>query len=320
MKKYFFIIIIVLFMITSCKKQTPCEKEGHKFTELSCEEKICYVCGKIESTSKKHEWIEATCTTPKTCKVCKIEIGSVKEHNLTSIELLPTCNEDGNILIKCLDCEYKEEYSIPSLGHVEVVDKGYPATCSKKGLTDGIHCDVCNEVLVPQEEILELDHTFDNMHDDECNLCGFVRDSDYLRVKDEMNLYLGVKLDDLMSLTQDLESIIICPDSLFYIFTVEDKYNVVVEYPAYAEDAAARIEVYYKKEPILEDFESIQKGMTVYEVVEIIGIPFDYNSLSSGLEHYVYYNVDDNTEFVITLIASLKEMNLVHDTKFYEKQ
>lgn len=300
------IFVVFLLLATGCKKNM-CEKNGHDLEKIESVNPTCLLDG----------YDLYKCTR---CDYTNKEIVNSTGHDLTEIELLPTCTEEGNHTIKCINCEYKEEYSVPSLGHIEVVDKGYPATCSKKGLTDGIHCDVCNEVLVPQEEILELDHTFDNMHDDECNLCGFVRDSDYLRVKDEMNLYLGVKLDDLMSLTQDLESIIICPDSLFYIFTVEDKYNVVVEYPAYAEDAAARIEVYYKKEPILEDFESIKKGMTVYEVVEIIGIPSDYNSLSSGLEHYVYYNVDDNTEFVITLIASLKEMNLVHDTKFYEKQ
>ena len=79
------------------------------------------------------------------------------------------------------------------------------------------------------------------------------------------------------------------------------------------------IQVYYKKEPILEDFESIQKGMTVYEVVEIIGIPSDYSTTSSGMEHYVSYDVDENTKFTVIFVDKLNELNLVNDTKFYEK-
>lgn len=38
--------------------------------------------------------------------------------------------------------------------HTIVVDKGYPATCTSTGLTDGSHCETCGEVIKAQEVIL----------------------------------------------------------------------------------------------------------------------------------------------------------------------
>ncbi len=43
--------------------------------------------------------------------------------------------------------------------HTEVVDKGYPATCTTTGLTEGIHCSVCNEVIIKQTVIAATGHT-----------------------------------------------------------------------------------------------------------------------------------------------------------------
>ena len=331
--KYFIFIITILFLsLTGCNKKTICEKHGHDFLDATClDAQICKNCNEETGTSlghdlKKTESVKASCLVDgydlykcTRCDYTKKESFASIGHDLTEIVLRSTCTEKGMYTTKCINCDYQVDHDIPKQGHVEIVDKGYEATCTSKGLTDGIHCDICNEILKPQEEILELEHTYDNNHDDECNICGFTRDTDYIRVKDEMNLYLGVKLDDLMSLTQNYESIIICPDSLFYIFTVDDKYNVVVEYPIMAPDAAARIEVFYKPETTIEDYESIKKGMTVYEMVEIIGKPSDYSTTSSGSEHYVSYDVDTNTKFTVIFVEQLGELNLVNETRFYEK-
>ena len=42
--------------------------------------------------------------------------------------------------------------------HTEETVKGYAATCTTKGLTDGIKCSVCGETIKAQEEIDELGH------------------------------------------------------------------------------------------------------------------------------------------------------------------
>lgn len=44
--------------------------------------------------------------------------------------------------------------------HTVVIDPAVPATCMQRGLTAGSHCSVCNEILVPQEEIPLAEHTW----------------------------------------------------------------------------------------------------------------------------------------------------------------
>ena len=67
----------------------------------------------------------ATCTTAQTCSVCGVEL-------------------------------------VPATGHTEVVDKAVAPTCTETGLTEGKHCSVCGEVLVEQEPIDALGHSFTN--------------------------------------------------------------------------------------------------------------------------------------------------------------
>ena len=42
--------------------------------------------------------------------------------------------------------------------HVAAVDAAVAATCTKSGISEGSHCSVCNEVIVPQEEVHALGH------------------------------------------------------------------------------------------------------------------------------------------------------------------
>ena len=48
-------------------------------------------------------------------------------------------------------------------------------TCTTPGLTSGQVCTQCATVIVAQVEIPALDHTYDDVRDDSCNVCGFVR-------------------------------------------------------------------------------------------------------------------------------------------------
>ena len=41
-----------------------------------------------------------------------------------------------------------------------MIDAAVAATCTKSGLTEGSHCEVCKEILVAQEEIDVLDHIY----------------------------------------------------------------------------------------------------------------------------------------------------------------
>ena len=59
--------------------------------------------------------------------------------------------------------------------HTEVIDEGKAATCTETGLTMGIHCSTCNEVLVKQEVIPVTDHDYKAATCEEpatCKICG----------------------------------------------------------------------------------------------------------------------------------------------------
>ncbi len=78
---------------------------------------------------------------------------------------------------KCAICKITERITERAEGHVEiVVDPAIEATCKTTGLTEGKHCKTCGEVLVAQGIIPLRAHSYDGDDDEECNICGFVRD------------------------------------------------------------------------------------------------------------------------------------------------
>ncbi len=77
----------------------------------------------------------------------------------------PTCIDAGNIAYwRCKTCGkyYSDalckneielaDTAISAVGHKPVIDPAVPATRTTKGLTEGSHCSICNEVLIAQQE------------------------------------------------------------------------------------------------------------------------------------------------------------------------
>ena len=64
----------------------------------------------------------------------------------------------------CKNCNYKDyqfKLTDDACLHLELtIIYGQPATCSKQGLTNGKKCADCGEIVVKQETISKLDHTF----------------------------------------------------------------------------------------------------------------------------------------------------------------
>lgn len=94
------------------------------------------------------------------------------EHN-HELESFPrveaTCTEPGSIAYwhcvtcgnyyndkNCLNKISTESIIIPAKGHTVVVDEMVPSTYTTTGLTEGSHCSVCGEIIVPQIEIPKL--------------------------------------------------------------------------------------------------------------------------------------------------------------------
>ena len=69
-----------------------------------------------------------------------------------SLVRLPVCTADGEESAKCF-CGNVGYRAIDATGHTEITDLGYAATETEQGLTDGSHCGVCGETIVPQKVI-----------------------------------------------------------------------------------------------------------------------------------------------------------------------
>lgn len=130
MKKYLLTVILLLtvvLMLAGC----GCE---HEWADADCvNPKTCKLCQETEGTALGHTWAAATCTAPKTCEVCKATEGEAKGHTW----------EDATCILpkKCAVCH---EIEGEALGHTwEEATTEAPKTCSACQLTEGdkIHTD-----------------------------------------------------------------------------------------------------------------------------------------------------------------------------------
>lgn len=129
----------------------------------------------VTATVCKHDFVDATCTAPKTCPLCTYTVGEALGHEWTDADCTTpktclNCGEtDGEALghtpgvnASCLDaqiCETCGDTLVEALGHVGVDVPGTPATCTSGGLTTGSVCGLCGLTLVEQENIAPLGHT-----------------------------------------------------------------------------------------------------------------------------------------------------------------
>ena len=88
----------------------------------------------------------------------------------------PTCAEDGAKVRYC-SCGETQNASLPATKHNIVTSVAVTPTCTSTGLTEGKYCSVCNEILLAQQTIPEIAHTYDNQYDEDCNICDYKRDA-----------------------------------------------------------------------------------------------------------------------------------------------
>ncbi|MBR3991905.1 MAG: S8 family serine peptidase, partial [Clostridia bacterium] len=69
-----------------------------------------------------------------------------------------TCTEDGYVTYQCSKCGETKTEVLDATGHTLVIDPEVPATCTEDGLTAGVQCSVCDEILIPQEVITAAGH------------------------------------------------------------------------------------------------------------------------------------------------------------------
>lgn len=126
-----------------------------------------------ECAEDAHEWAvidktPASCTSEGSityqCNLCgkvKVETVEMVDHVFELVdEVAPTCTEAGYSNYVCVVCgEPKVEEGEPATGHTPQVVPAVDATAEATGLTEGVVCAVCGEVLVAQEEIPALAET-----------------------------------------------------------------------------------------------------------------------------------------------------------------
>ena len=149
-------------------KQPTCTSEGTK--TKTCTKCNATVTETIPKTSHKYAdtVVAPTCTadgyTLHKCSVC----GTSYKDNTTKatghsygnsvVTKQPTCTAEGTAIKTCTKCNATVTEKLPAKGHTAVTDKGYPATCTTAGKTDGSHCSVCNTVIKVQTVINATGH------------------------------------------------------------------------------------------------------------------------------------------------------------------
>ena len=126
--------------------------------------------------------VNATCTekgyTVYKCSRCDVtenrDYTDALGHDVTVKvkTVAPTCTEEGYTVYKCSRCDVTEKKDIVlALGHTPVAVSGKAPTCTETGLTDGVKCSVCGNVITAQETIPATGHT-DADGDNACDVCG----------------------------------------------------------------------------------------------------------------------------------------------------
>ena len=149
-------------------KQPTCTSEGTK--TKTCTKCNATVTETIPKTSHKYAdtVVAPTCTTDgytlHKCSVCgtsyKNSTTKATGHSYGNsvVTKQPTCTSEGTKTKTCTKCNATVTEKLPAKGHTAVTDKGYPATCTTAGKTDGSHCSVCNTVIKVQTVINATGH------------------------------------------------------------------------------------------------------------------------------------------------------------------
>ena len=149
-------------------KQPTCTSEGTAIK--TCTKCNATVTETIAKTSHKYAntVVAPTCTTDgytlHKCSVCgtsyKDSTTKATGHSYGNsvVTKQPTCTSEGSAIKTCTKCNATVTEKLPAKGHTAVTDKGYSATCTTAGKTDGSHCSVCNTVIKAQTVINATGH------------------------------------------------------------------------------------------------------------------------------------------------------------------
>ncbi|MBR6801562.1 MAG: leucine-rich repeat protein [Eubacteriaceae bacterium] len=120
---------------------------------------------------------------------------SCKHKNIEfyGVESLATCYDRELHMYICPDCEYIERRYVGEYLHTKpLLIEGFYPTCTEDGLSDGVACEGCKKVVIPQETIPATGHTYEEwvvdveptettagLRHSECSVCGNVHREEF---------------------------------------------------------------------------------------------------------------------------------------------
>lgn len=149
-------------------KEPTCTEDGHSAKVW------CPLCGAVEAeggvipatghTEEIIPAVEPTCENPGLtegikCSVCgKIlkaqetgEPATGHAYGEWTVSEEATCTKEGKKISVCQNCGDTQIETIPAPGHREEIIPAKEPTCEEPGLTEGIRCSVCGEILKEQK-------------------------------------------------------------------------------------------------------------------------------------------------------------------------
>jgi hypothetical protein len=139
-------------------------EKGEMISKISSLEAVLSDCQPIYCKDGMIRWFVSTEETLD--MYCVNENGSMGcldgNHTYSDDVTVPsTCTQAGEIYERCTKCSLKRVVEKLELApHDEAINKGYAATCTANGKTDGKYCKKCNFVIQQQETITSTGHKY----------------------------------------------------------------------------------------------------------------------------------------------------------------
>ncbi len=160
-----------------------------------------------------HGWLDATCTTPKTCSACGATEGETLPHSLSFVETVaPTCGDQGYDLYECDDCDYTEKQNFTATVGAHTLETMTVAEAAPRCY------DLGNSGLMKYSRMTDINITI-------CTKCGY---ADYESV---CSIYTAEQETEIMvGLTQPVREEFMYNDALAAGYTPEQAEQYVDTY------------------------------------------------------------------------------------------
>lgn len=252
-------LISILLLVLCVAVFAGCQCQ-HEWVEASCETpKTCNLCQQTDGAPLGHTWRSATCTAPKTCEVCGLEQGEAVGHGWVEA----TCTAPKH----CVDCELIEGDPLEHEWQKATTEK--PKTCAVCGSTEGdrIVTDA-RFTTAANQSVFGTWEAEMTMTGEELEMAEYVQEVPFiatLHFGEAGDLALSLRFKDLDAFLAELNT-----------NTVELMYRQFADLDMSREEAD-------------EVFESTY-GMTVAEYAESIWAMVNWDNLSDVYDTtYVYY-------------------------------